>query len=317
MGYTTCRRTENGLELVVLKDEESGTEAMVLPALGALLHAFTMRTNQGVINVIDHYDSFKEAREGIGVSFKSARLSPFPCRLPEGKYRYENRSYELTRKFQDGSAIHGLLYDKPFLIKRENASDHSASITMQYDYKQDDDQYPFYYSCSVTYELKSGSVLEIRTTVRNNSEKAIPMADGWHPYFQLGGKLDDWFLYFDADSMLEFDDKLIPTGNFLQQHWFKQSQKIGSLFLDNCFLLKKGNGRAACELFNPANGVKVSFFPGEEYPYLQLFTPAHRKSIAIENLSAAPDSFNNRMGLLVLQPGLSQTFTVRYKLSLQ
>ena len=42
--------------------------------------------------------------------------------------------------------------------------------------------------------------------------------------------------------------------------------------------------------------------PSPSYPYLQLYTPDHRGSIAIENLSGAPDCFNNKMGLHVLQP---------------
>jgi aldose 1-epimerase len=45
---------------------------------------------------------------------------------------------------------------------------------------------------------------------------------------------------------------------------------------------------------------------------LQIYTPATRDSIAVENLSGAPDCFNNGMGLLLLQPGHSQIFTVRY-----
>jgi aldose 1-epimerase len=88
------------------------------------------------------------------------------------------------------------------------------------------------------------------------------------------------------------------------------------MVLDNCFVLKKEEKGAACEVFNPANGIKLSFFPDSAYPYLQIYTPPERRSIAIENLSGAPDCFNNRMGLLLLQPGHSQTFTIEYRLSL-
>jgi aldose 1-epimerase len=317
MGFSTGKRTENGLELVVLKDEESGTEAALLPAFGALLHGFSIQTEEGFLNVIDHYSSFEEAQKEIGLSFKSARLSPFPCRLPEGKYHHNGKKYELGRKFLDGSAIHGLLYDKAFQPVEVVASEQEAAAKFQYEYKKDDTQYPFDYTCTVEYILRRDAVLEIRSTAKNNGEGKMPIADGWHPYFKLGGKVDDWLLYFDSDAMLEFNEKLIPTGRFLQQNLFKQLRKIGSLFLDNCFLLNKGTGQAACELINLQSRVKVSFYPEKQYPYLQLFTPPHRNSIAIENLSAAPDSFNNKMGLLMLEPGHSQTFTVQYKLSLQ
>ena len=61
----------------------------------------------------------------------------------------------------------------------------------------------------------------------------------------------------------------------------------------------------------------VAFFPDAGYPYLQIYTPPHRESIAVENLSGAPNCFNNKMGLLLLQSGHSQIFTVRYKVSVE
>jgi aldose 1-epimerase len=43
-----------------------------------------------------------------------------------------------------------------------------------------------------------------------------------------------------------------------------------------------------------------------------LYTPPHRRSIAIENLSSAPDAFNNGIGLISLDPDHTRTFSVRY-----
>jgi len=65
-------------------------------------------------------------------------------------------------------------------------------------------------------------------------------------------------------------------------------------------------------LRNPANGLKISLFPDPSYLFLQIFIPAHRESIAIENLSSAPDSFNNHIGLIELQPRESRSFRVFY-----
>jgi aldose 1-epimerase len=317
MAFKIVKRKEHGLELIALMDDEAGTEAVVLPAFGALLNGFSITTGNQTFNVIDNYESGEAAASGISKTYKSARLSPFPCRLPEGKYVYEGKAYELRKKFLDGSAIHGLLFDKPFVQEEEKSGPDMVSVRLRYDYRQDDDQYPFEYTCWVEYTLRPGSVLEIRSTVRNNGEGTIPMADGWHPYFKLGGKIDDWILYFNSDAMLEFDDKLIPTGKLKAQKLFKEPRKIGDLFMDNCYLLNPVNGKPSCELINPQNRIHVTFFPDSSYPYLQIYTPSHRQSIAIENLSAAPDCFNNKMGLLLLKPQHSQTFTVQYKLALQ
>jgi aldose 1-epimerase len=94
---------------------------------------------------------------------------------------------------------------------------------------------------------------------------------------------------------------------------FNKERLIGQTQLDNCFVLARGGSDPVCTLFNPGSGLRISFFPDDGYPYLQIFTPPGRQSVAIENLSAAPDSFNNHMGLTLLSPGHSQTFTVNYK----
>ncbi|HZE84227.1 MAG TPA: aldose 1-epimerase, partial [Puia sp.] len=154
------------------------------------------------------------------------------------------------------------------------------------------------------------------TIVTNTGKGTMPIADGWHPYFQLGGSVDSWLLQFSATAIVEFDERLIPTGRLLKYDTFKKARLIGDEQLDNCFVLDPG-AMPACELFNPANGLRVTFFPDPGYPYLQLFTPPGRKSIAVENLSAAPDAFNNKMGLLLLGPGSSQTFTVNYKVGVE
>ena len=67
-----------------------------------------------------------------------------------------------------------------------------------------------------------------------------------------------------------------------------------------------------CEISDPESGISIRFITDEAYPYLQLYTPPDRKSIAIENLSSAPNCFNNGIGLLKLAPGESKTMTVHY-----
>jgi aldose 1-epimerase len=47
---------------------------------------------------------------------------------------------------------------------------------------------------------------------------------------------------------------------------------------------------------------------------LQIYTPPHRKSIAIENLSSAPDAFNNKIGLIELGAEESHAFQTRYRI---
>ena len=313
MQFNISHFTENGLNQIVLMDRETGTIVSVLPYCGALLHSFQVKSSLGRFNIIDNYKSLDEFRREVIASHKSSKLSPFVCRIREGKYRFADREFEFQNKFQDGSAIHGLLVRKSFAVMEETATASAASVSMQYDYQKDDAAYPFDYRCMVKYELKKDRALGIETTVTNTGMQTLPVADGWHPYFTLGGKTDDWELSLLPNQMLEFDERLIPTGRLISNDKFSKPEKIGDYFLDNCFLFKELNGEPACSLRNPANGLALLLFPDQGYPYLQIYTPPHRDSIALENLSAAPDCFNNGMGLITLEPGQSQTFSTSYQ----
>src|SRR5882757_414535 len=318
MDFSIYHSNENGLELVNLKEEQTGTEIALLPGHGASLHAWRVRQkNENIFNVIDNYHDLAELKTEMGRSFKSSKLSPFPCRIPAGRYEFEGAAYQFENLFPDGTAIHGLLYDKEFAITAEDTGASSASLSLEYWYKKEDKGYPYDYNCLVSYVLHPGNLLEVVTTVTNLDKQVLPVADGWHPYFQLGGNVNDWLLQFHASAIVEFNDKLIPTGRLLQYDAFDSPRLVGDTFLDNCFVLKPGIVSPACELFNPANGLRVSFLPDASYPYLQIYTPNTRDSIAVENLSGAPDCFNNKMGLVLLEPGHSQIFTVRYQVSVE
>jgi aldose 1-epimerase len=314
MPFTITHRIENDLPLVVLLDRDTDSAVSVLPSFGALLHSFTLQTPYGSFNIIDNYKSLDELKSTLIASHKSSKLSPFVCRIKEGKYHFDNKEYEFLNKFLDGSAIHGLLVKKSFEVIDEAAGETSASVTMKYDYEKDDAGYSFDYRCTVKYQLEKKRMLSIETTVMNTGKMQMPIADGWHPYFTLGGKTDNWELSFNAKRMLEFDKKLIPTSKLIANSKFIKPEKIGKTFLDNCFLLDELHGEPACSLRNPENGLELLFFVEEQYFYLQIYTPPHRKSIAIENLSGAPDCFNNGMGLIILGPEQSQTFTVGYQI---
>lgn len=315
MNFTIRHVENNGLDLLRLTDENSGTAISLLPGYGATLHEFLVRQRDGTLfNVIDNYRSAVELKKEMTRSFKGPKLSPFPCRIPDGVYHFEDREYRFQRLFSDGTAIHGLLYDKPFTVTAENA-DGAAMVAMEYDYNNVDPGYPFRYNCVVRYELHPDNDLEVTTTVTNTGDSVIPIADGWHPYWRLGGKADDWQVQFHSEAIVDFDERLVPTGGLTGYSQFSTARPLGDTFLDNCFVLKPELVSAACELYNPATGLRVGFFPDASYPYLQIYTPPTRGSIAVENLSGAPNCFNNKMGLLRLQPGHSQIFTVRYKVS--
>jgi aldose 1-epimerase len=316
MSFFAGAQQINKLNLAILKDEISQTEIAILPEYGAALHSFSIDINDRQFNIIDNYSNGDEVKKEMSLSFKGAKLSPFPCRINKATYNFGGQKYEFENKFIDGAAIHGLLYNRPFQITHTFSNETEARIILEYNYDKDDDGFPFNYTCTIEYVLKKNNLLTVKTTVTNKSNVAIPMADGWHPYFLLDNDVNHWLMQFPSESIIEFDENLIPTGKLLPYDTFSSLQIIDEIQLDNCFVLNKEIKVPACSIFNPKNKLRLNFFADNSYPYLQIYIPPHRKSIAIENLSAAPDCFNNKMGLILLEPGHSQTFTVQYQPSL-
>lgn len=314
MNFSIQSISENGLSIIRLANSVTHTMVDILPSYGTLLHAFTIQTVQGPFNIIDNYKDKGTIESQLSLSYKSSKLSPFACRIPAGKYEWKNSEFEFTTKFNDGSAIHGLLFNKVFSVDEQYFNNEKASVKLSYHYIKEDPGYPFEYRCSVIYTLYPDNTLQVETTLHNLDKMSIPIADGWHPYFTLGSKVNSYELKFASHTMLEFNEQLVPTGKFIHEPSFINANPIGKRLFDNCFLLQLEEGAPVCTLYNPSNKLTLSFYTNKNYPYLQIYIPDHRNSIAIENLSCAPNCFNNGMGLKTLLSGQTETFNVTYKL---
>jgi aldose 1-epimerase len=305
---------EDLFPVIRLKDKNNNTEAEIY-SFGAILNAFTIEGKKGKANIIDGFTSPTDARETITKTFRSAKLSPFVCRLQKGEYIFHGEVYKIKKFYLGSEAIHGLLYDAPFTVKDHGADDSRAFVRLLYKYNKKEEGYPFSYSTEVAYTLETENTLSIQTVVINNSESDMPLNDGWHPYFQLGKTVNDLLVQFNSNTMVEFNSHLLPTGKVTPYHKFERMESLGDTFLDNCFVLKDSS-QPACILKDEKMQIQLSIITDKSYPYLQVYTPPNRKSIAIENLSSAPDSFNNGMGLIIIKPGEQYSFATSYRVAL-
>ena len=297
--------------VIILKD--AGTNSFVeVYNYGALLNNFTSEHDGQAINVIDGFSSPAEATEKLTPFFKSAKLSPFVCRVKNAKYTFGEGNYLLSKYSSHSNALHGLIYDAYFSVAETFSDDSKASVKLGFDYGSDLEGYPFRYKCIVQFILTAGNTLTVSSTIINTDEQPMPVVDGWHPYFTLGDTIDQYQVEFQSKEMLEFDESLIPTGNLIPYQEFGSLKNFGPTLFDNCFTLNFAECQPMCVIRHPQKKVQIEFHPDNSYPYLQIYTPDHRKSIAIENLSGAPDAFNNGMGLKVLAPKEEATFTTKF-----
>jgi len=125
----------------------------------------------------------------------------------------------------------------------------------------------------------------------------------------LDTSIDECLLKFDSNTTLEFDNELIPTGKLLGDSRFSSKASMEGVSLDNCFVLDHSKQPKAVL---SSERLKLTILPEASYPYLQIYTPDDRKSIALECISGAPDCFNNNMGLKMIAPNETASFITHY-----
>ncbi len=296
---------------ITLQDKDGFIEAEIL-TVGGILNAFVINVNGIKTNVIDGFNDTIEAQTAMSNAFKSAFLSPFTCRMNHGKYSFNNTNYTIEKFYLQPHAIHGIVFDASYKIINTSISDELVSVTLQHDYEGTDKGYPFTYTIEHQWTLAAKGKLSVSTTITHNNSKSILYAQGWHPYFTLGTSINTCSFQMDSNTLIEFDETLIPTGKKIIDNRFEEPKLLENIFLDNCFELKSTNN-PSCKFYN--NDLSIEIIPEKNYPFIQVYTPPHRNSIAIENLSGAPDCFNNGMGLIHIEPHTNTIFVTSYVLS--
>ena len=311
MAFTASINNENVFPIITLSDTSTGTSAEIF-SFGSLLNKFIIN-GSAEFDVVGGFDSPQDALENLKKGFRSAFLSPFTCRMNQGKYSFDGTAYQVEKHFMPPHAIHGIVFDAVYVIEETQSTDTFASVTFTHTYNKEDVGYPFSYSIKHVWKLEAENKLSVTTTVQHDNSHAIPYAQGWHPYFKVGDTVDDCSIQFSTDKHVVFDETLLPTGAITQDNRFINGSSLKGIFLDNCFHLA-GEGQQTCIL--KSDTLQLTISPSAAYPYLQVYTPPHRKSIALENLSGAPDCFNNGLGLLLLNPNEPKTFATTYSVTL-
>ena len=307
MQFQIKQSTINHVTLIQLLDIEFGVTIDILTR-GALINSWLIRQGDKSQQFIMG-NPLNAAKEFESQGFRSAKMSPYVCRLFKGQYAHLNTTYIMDRFYMGEHAIHGIMYDADFKIQATEANEHQATVILVHHYLGSDQGYPFPFTMYVKWILEKNNKVSVQTTIQNNATVPIPIVDGWHPYFTLGESIDNCTLQFASKGKMEYDKDLLPTGNMIEDARFSNGLKIGSLQLDDGYALATEN--SSCTLQNEQFVLKIN--PSSLYPYLQLYIPPDRNSMAIENLSGAPNAFNNKMGLQLLKPQDNIVFETSYQ----
>ncbi|MBO0934805.1 aldose 1-epimerase [Fibrella aquatilis] len=297
----------------ILANSATGEWATVLPAFGGILRQLVLRQGEKRYKVIDTASSPQALV--ADETYASALLYPFPSRVFQGVYRFEGEAYALPlNETRRSNALHGFVHGKPFRVVREEVTAAHAQLSVQYDYPGDLVGYPFPFALTATYTL-SEQGLALDFMAMNTGQSRCPAAFGWHPYFTLNNAdTDDLELTLPVQTEIHLDQHMIPNGQRPATDAHRGPASLKEVSFDTPFVVDpqrvNAKNRAETVVHWPAESVSLVVEQSADFPYLVIYTPGRRDSIAIEPLTANVDSFNNGEGLTILSPGESLTGSI-------
>ena len=295
----------DGLKRIRIINGDTGEYASVIPGFGANLNELVLKQNDRLVNAIDG-NRAATGFEGPGI-FNSAKLLPFPNRVADGSYEFEQKRYQLDINFHDeNNACHGFIYYQLFQLSSKNEAKGYGEITLIYSYRHLYDGFPFDFDVEMVYRLQSEKGLRCQTKVTNMGLQKMPLGDGWHPFFSFGKNINSAELRFTTEKIIQVDTRMIPTGQSVAYNDFAKLTPIGETSFDTCFRIRNKKGIHTATLFDKETQTRINLWqetgPGK-YNYLQIYIPPNRDQIALEPMSCNVNAFNNRDGLVVLAPG--------------
>jgi aldose 1-epimerase len=266
-------------EIVELQDTKNKTTVSILTTVGNI--AFEMKVNghNALQWPYESLDAYK-ARPGFnGMPF----LGPWANRLDEQAFYANGRRYAFDMELgnvRGAIPIHGLLtFANQWKVVAVQADTSSARVTSRLEFYRNPmwiKQFPFAHTIDMTHTLKDGG-LQVTTRIQNLSTDPMPVAIGFHPYFQLTDSTrDQWTVSVGAKTHWLLAENKVPTG---------ETQPIASFFpnpkavplkdfdLDHVFgdLERDASGRAVMTVKGKSQELDVVV--GPNYRSMVIYAP--------------------------------------------
>ncbi len=302
--YEIVKKTVEGYDVLCLQNAQRETYVDIVPALGGTVAAIVLRSPKDAVRNVLYGDTAKAIKTEIG-GYAGRILFPYNDRIPEGKYVYKDKTYQLPCNSRRGDgSIHGLIYNRALKEVDRISDPDKAKLTLLAELKESDfpEGYPFNMLLLLTYILDEKG-FSIKFKISNNGKKTAPLAMGWHPYFALDGRADNWSFYHKGEKYIEVAENLIPTGNrpfvkgtifdFSAGKTFGADEYDIALTAPDDGFMRLSDGKLHIDMI----------FDAAFFKYTQIYIPPSRKGVAIEPVSAATNAFNDgSLGLIEVPP---------------
>ncbi len=280
--------------------------AAIYPNLGGSLQELSLDQ----VKIIDGIRPDERGLQDYRNTYRSSILFPFPNRVKDGIYAYGGNRYKLgINDLAFNNAIHGLVHDKHFVPEVVENTQDRIRLKLTFSADGSDPGFPFAYELGLIYTLETSGVIKLTFDLHNTGFQTFPFGMGWHPYF-FSSNLDKSRIAAAFKDHFICPERMIPDEK--EEASLDSSFEIGDQSFDDGFTLEE-----ATSIFEtPDYTVSMNFDSGSE-PFLQIYTPEDRNSIAIEPMTCLTDALNNGIGLEALDPGQSYQWSIEMKVAVK
>jgi aldose 1-epimerase len=292
--------------LVQLTDSRNQTAVAIIPALGNIAVEMKVKGHNVLRFPFESAAEYKGGTGSIGIPF----LAPWADRLDEQAFYANGKRYAFDMTLgnvRGTNPIHGFLMNAPeWRVVEARADAQSAWVTSKLEFYKYPDwmkQFPFAHTTEMTHRLRDG-VLEVSTRIDNMSVEPMPVAVGFHPFFQLtDSPRDEWTLSVAAKTHWPVTEAKMPSGATQPIEKFfpnPSASQVAPFELDDVFsdLVRDGQGRSTMSVKGKAQRLDVVL--GANYRAVVIYAPkpapgqdpAARNFICIEPVTAIINGLN-------------------------
>ena len=321
----TREATAGGTTSIVYELANTGgtARAEVWPAFGFnCLHWQVPKTDGTLVDLL--YCDPTWEQNPVATRSGHPILFPFPNRMKYGRFTFEGREYQLPLNESTGQhAIHGFTPKTPWRVVDQSTGPDESRLVGEFRLSVDRPDllpcWPGDCHIRIEYILKVDE-LAVNATISNPGCTPYPFGLGFHPYFACpnapGAAVDDMVLSCPLLSLWETDGAF-PTGKklaLMKPLDFRTARVLGPVQLDTLFDVQTTGCEAFATLGHKTEPGALTIEAEEEFDRVLLFTPAHRKAVAIEPYTCATDAANVAdSGWRVLAPGDIFKTKLRYR----
>jgi aldose 1-epimerase len=289
-------------DIVRLRDARTQTVVSIVPSVGNIAFEMTVKGQNILYWPYASLEEFR-ARPGMsGIPF----VGPWIDRLDEQAFFANGRRHAFDMQLgnvRGEMPSHGFITTTDrWSVVEAKADAAGAWVTSRLEFYRQPTwmkQWPFAHTIEMTHRLRDG-VLEVETAIVNMSAEPMPIAIGFHPYFQLtDSPRDAWTLSVGARTHWLLTSNKVPTGETEPIERFfptPGAAALGDYSLDDVFtdLLRDSQGRATVAVSGKSQRLEIGL--GPNYRAVTIWSPKDRPFICVEPTAGIIDALNLAAG---------------------